>query len=130
MILKIDIDFSEWDSLKNVKPETLNQFKYIAIEYHFQDEKIFNNENLYYTVMKKISTNHQAFYARCNGIRSKKVNFGKNRICKILEVTYIIKKDNFFKNDETIYPMYKFDYSIPELGKLEMNLNILKVFDE
>ena len=43
---------------------------------------------------------------------------------------YIIKKDNIFKKDETVYPIYEFDYSVPEKGKLEMNLNILKLFED
>ena len=46
-----------------------------------------------------------------------------------MEVSYVIKRDNFFKKDETIYPIYEFDYSKPVLGKLEMNLNLLKVFE-
>ena len=47
-----------------------------------------------------------------------------------MEVSYIIRKNNKFINDETIYPMYEFDYSKPQVGKLEMNLNLLKLFDE
>ena len=129
MILKMDIEHWEWESLINLKEETLNQFKYLAIEYHFRDEKIFNDKNLYYNVLKKISKTHQAFYVRCNGDRSNKINFGCNRICHIMEVSYIIKENNIFKKDETIYPMYEFDYSKPQLRKLEMNLNLLKVFD-
>ena len=130
MILKMDIEHWEWESINALKEDTLNRFNYIAIEYHFHDEKEENNQNLYYNVLKKISNTHQAFYVRCNGDRSKRINFGNNRICHILEVSYIIKKDNQFIKDETIYPMYEFDYSIPEPGKLEANLNILKLFDK
>ena len=130
MILKMDIEHWEWESINDLNEDTLNKFKYIAIEYHFHDESEENNQNLYYNVLKKISNSHQAFYARCNGDRSKRINFGNNRICHILEVSYIIKKDNQFIKDETIYPMYEFDYSIPEAGKLETNLNILKLFDK
>jgi hypothetical protein len=36
MILKMDIEHWEWESIANLKEETLNQFKYIAIEYHFK----------------------------------------------------------------------------------------------
>ena len=129
MILKMDIEYWEWESIIGLKEETLNQFKYIAIEYHFKDEKLYNNHNIYYKVLKKISRTHQSFYARCNADRSKKVNFGNNRICKVLEVSYIIKKDNKFIKDDAIYPIYEFDYSKPKLGKLETNLNILKLFD-
>ena len=80
--------------------------------------------------MKKLSKTHQSFYVRCNGNRSRKINFGNNRICNLLEVSYIIKNDNKFIKDETIYPAYEFDYIKPVLGKLETNLNILKLFDK
>ena len=130
MILKMDIEHWEFESLIDLKEETLNQFKYIAIEYHFRDQSKFNNNNLYYNVLKKIEKTHQAFYARCNGDRGYIVQFGFNRICHIIEVSYIIKKDNNFRKDEAVYPLYEFDYSVPQKGKLEMNLNILKLFEE
>ena len=128
MILKMDIENWEFESLIDLKEETLNQFKYIAIEYHFKDQN--SDNNLYYNVLKKIAKTHQAFYARCNGDRDKFAKFGLNRICHIIEVSYIIKKDNIFRKDETIYPLYEFDYSVPKKGKLEMNLNLLKLFEE
>ena len=130
MILKMDIEHWEFESIIDLKEDTLNQFKYILVEYHFKDETEFKSDNLYYNVLKKISKTHQSFYARCNGDRGHIVQFGINRICYIIEVCYIIKKDNTFKKDEAVYPLYEFDYSIPEKGKLEMNLNILKLFEE
>ena len=78
MILKIDIEHWEWESLLDLKEDTLNQFKYIAIEYHFKDEKEKDNKKLYYNVLKKISKTHQPFYIRCNENRIFKINFGKN----------------------------------------------------
>ena len=47
-----------------------------------------------------------------------------------MEVSYIIRQNNKFEKDKTIYPIYEFDYSIPVSGKLETNLNILKLFDQ
>ena len=92
---------------------------------------MFKDQHLYYNVIKKISKTHQAFYARCNANRSYKINFGNNIIKNIImEVCYIIKKDNSFIKDESIYPIYEFDYSKQKLGKLEMNLNLLKLFDD
>ena len=131
MILKMDIEKCEWESLIDLNEETLNQFKYIAIEYHFDDEKTVQNEYLYYNVLKKISKTHQPFYVRCNGDRGHVVNFGNNRICHIMEVSYIIRKGNKFIKDDTIYPIYdKFEYIKPKLNKLEVNLNILQLFVE
>ena len=129
MILKMDIEHWEWESIIDLNENTLKQFKYIAIEFHFKDENEYKDNNIYYNVIKKLSKTHQSFYFRCNAERFKKINFGFNRICHIIEVSYVIKKDNFFKKDEAIYPMYEFDYSKPAIGKLEMNLNLLKVFD-
>ena len=125
MILKLDIEKWEFEAILNLKEETLNQFKYIVIEYHFENRN--KDDKLYYNVLKKLSKTQQAFYLRCNGERWLKVNFGNNRICYIMEVSYIIKKDNIFQNDETVWPIYEFDYSKIEAGKLEMNLNILKL---
>ena len=129
MILKMDIEKWEWESINALNEEILKKFKYIAIEYHFDDESIYDNKNIYYNVLKKISKTHQSFYVRCNENRSWKINFGHNRICHILEVSYIIKKDNIFTKDETIYPIYEFDYKKPRKGVLETNLNVLKLFD-
>ena len=127
MILKIDVEHSEWDSLKDLSNKILNQFKYIAIEFHFTNAQ--NEGKLYYKVLKKLNENHQSFYLRCNG-RNKIVTFGNNRICKYLEVSYIIKKDNIFSKDESIYPIFNFDFGRSNLkGKSEINLNILKLFD-
>lgn len=129
MILKMDVEFYEWESLIDLKEKTLNQFKYIAIEYHFRDEKKSTEVDAYYKVIKKLYKTHQPFYIRCNGNRSFKVNFGNNRICHIMEVSYIIRQDNLFTKDDTVYPMYEFDYSRIVPGKLDMNLNLLRLFD-
>ena len=126
MILKMDIEKWEFEAILNLQEETLNKFKYIAIEYHFENRN--KDDKLYYNVIKKISKTHQAFYVRCNGQRWIKANFGNNRICYIMEVSYIIKKGHIFKKDETVWPIYEFDYSKVETGKLEMNLNVLKLF--
>ena len=41
MILKKDIEKLEWESLIDFNENTLNQFKHITIEYHFDDKKEF-----------------------------------------------------------------------------------------
>jgi hypothetical protein len=131
MILKMDVEHAEWESLKDISFKILNQFKYILIEYHFKNESLANETLLYYKVIKKIHKTHQVFYLRCHNLYSV-VNFGNNRFCKYLEVSYIIKKDYEFTNDPSIYPIKEFD--LVDFSKLnpkngEMNLNILKLFD-
>jgi hypothetical protein len=126
MILKIDIEHCEWDSLKNIPNNILSQFKYIAIEFHFL---YINKTEIYYNVLKKLQKTHQVFYLRCL-FRSQVIVFGNNRICKAIEVSYIIKEGYKFSKDESIYPIFEFDMSGPNLDrKSEINLNILKLFD-
>ena len=124
MILKIDIEANEWESLKDVPENILKQFKYILIEYHFNS----NNVELYYNVIKKLYKNHQVFYLRCYS-REKIIIFGNNRICRSLEASYVIREGNAFDKDETIYPIFEFDFLDPNPNANdEFNLNILKLF--
>ena len=88
MILKMDVEHSEWESLRDLPDKMLSQFKYILIEYHFNETTALNEILLYYNVIKKINQTHQIFYIRCHN-RYLIVNFGNNRICKYLEVSYI-----------------------------------------
>ena len=107
MILKIDIEGAEWNSLNDASEEILSQFKYILIEYHFF--KI--NHTLFYNVLKKIYKTHQAFYVNCvpnSGI----VFFGNNTICRQIEISYIIRKNYSFSEDDTIYPIPEFSYGL------------------
>ena len=128
MILKMDITYAEWKSLKDLPNKILRQFKYIVIEFHFKDERKRNETLLYYKVLKKLYTTHQVFYLRCqNPYRI--VNFGNNRICNALEVSYLIKENYEFTKDSTIYPIKEFDFADYIPGREEMNLNILKLFD-
>ena len=119
MILKIDIESNEWNSLNDISEKTLNQFKYILIEYHF-----FNDSNiLYYNVLKKIFKTHQVFYINCCPYLGE-YTFGNNRICKSLEVSYVIRTGNTFEPDKTIYPIEEFSYGFNPV----FDINILKLF--
>ena len=125
MILKIDVEGWEWYALNELDEDILRQFKYIAIEYHFIDP---SKEELYYNVIKKIHKSHQAFYCRCysRSIFSPL----KNRICKFLEVSYIIREGNKFEKDDSIYPIFELDFKRPKNDyRAEYNLNILKLYD-
>ena len=62
MILKMDVESAEWNSLNDVSEKMLNQFKYILLELHFSTKK---NLTLFYNVLKKIHKTHQVFYLHC-----------------------------------------------------------------
>ena len=127
MILKIDVETAEWNSLNDLPENILTQFKYIIIEYHFLNK---TSGQLYYNVIKKLSKNHQPFYLRCN-YRYKLRNFGNNRICTALEVSYVIKKDHTFTVDDEMYPIFELDYVGPQnINYTEFNINLLKLFSD
>ena len=125
MILKIDVEGWEWDSLNELSEDNLRQFKYIVIEYHFLES---SKEELYYNVLKKIHKTHQAFYTRSH-VRNY-ISPLRNWISTYLEVSYIIREGNKFTKDDSIYPIFEFDYTGPRKKHLsEMNINIFKLFD-
>ena len=43
MILKIDVEYSEWEALYDISEDILKHFKYILLEFHF-----WKNETIYY----------------------------------------------------------------------------------
>ena len=125
MILKMDVEHSEWESLINTPDEILKKFKYIAIEYHFDKKK---KMNLYYNVLKKLQNTHQVFYLHCNNCGGY-FYFGNFTICNALEVSYIIKEGNQFEKDESVYPIPEFDFKNCFKPPLDFNLNLLKFYD-
>jgi hypothetical protein len=118
MILKIDIEYNEWKPLNEISQNMLKQFKYIIIEFHF-----FKNElKLFYDVLKKLHKTHQIFFIRCG---SQVITYGNNRICHVIETSYIIREGYTFLKDKSIYPIPEF---FPD-PFINFNMNIFKLFD-
>ena len=123
MILKIDIEGSEWDVLSEISEETLNQFKYILIELHFKD---INKYQLYYNNIKKLVKNHQAYHIHCSNCGGV-FEIGNNPICIGIEICLIQKEKYKFRKDNSIYPIKGFDFlTCPHLPYLNKEQNILK----
>ena len=119
MILKMDVEGAEWNSLDDLSENILQQFKYIVVEYHLYQimiKKIYN-------VLRKIYKSHQVFYVHCNPFSYVRT-FGNNTICDVIEVSYVIRTGYSFAKDESNYP-------IPELSyydNRDFDVNILKLF--
>ena len=116
MILKMDIEGEEWDVFNNISTDTLTQFKYIIIEFHFSD-KIGGN---YFKVFKKINMSHQIFHLHCNNAGSL-IYFKDNIICSLFEISFIIKEDNNFINNNDFFPIKNIDYK-NNYKKIDINL--------
>lgn len=126
MILKIDIEHSEWDILNDISEDILNKFKYILLELHLWDLKKYG---LYYNSLKKLIKNHQIFHihcCNCGGL----FKIGDNPICNTIEISLIIRKGNKFKKNNSTYPIKGFDFkTCPDRESLDKESIILNYCD-
>ena len=105
MILKIDIDGGEWNIFNDITLDILIQFKYILVEFHFNDK--FANK--YFKVFTKLNKSHQIFHLHCNNWGSL-LYFNENIICSALEVSFIIREKNNFIKYNDHFPIKNIDY--------------------
>lgn len=124
MILKIDIEYSEWESLLDFPEEKLKNFKYMLFELHF----LKSNFELYSKVLSKLNKYHQIFYVHCVNCGEVE-QIGDMRICSALEVSYVIKEGHEFEKDDSIYPVSELETICKKDRVLDFNENIFKYFD-
>ena len=105
MILKLDIEESEWNVFSEINSAVLKQFKYILVEFHFNN--IY--ESQYLKILKKLNRTHQIFHLHCNNC-GLIVKFDGINICNPLEVSFVIKDNNRFIESFDIFPIKNIDY--------------------
>ena len=120
MILKINVEYEEWDTLLDTPEEIFEKFKYITIEFHFRNET-----EKYFQVFKKLYKTHQVIYLVCNNYSI----LGNNIICSSIEISYIIREGNKFYIDNATYPIPEIKAKNYQNPVHSFNLNILKLFD-
>ena len=116
MILKIDIEGQEWNVFNKISEDILTQFKYILVEFHFNNKFASH----YLQVFKKINRSHQIFHLHCNNYGSI-IYFDGNIICSALEISFLIKKNNKFMKYNDFFPIRNIDYKNNK-NKIDMNL--------
>ena len=124
MILKVDVEFSEWESFIDFPEELLKKFRFLLFEFHFAN----NDLDIYVKVLAKLNKYHQAFYVHCVNCGDV-IQIGDLRICTALEVSYIIKEGHEFEIDDSIYPVPELDTKCDKNKVLDFNDNIFKYFD-
>ena len=128
MILKMDIEGSEWDVLNEISEEILNQFKYILLELHFRDN---NKYEFYYNAVKKVVKNHQAYHIHCSNCGKKFFIIGANPLCRGFEIFFIKKEGYKFRRDSSTYPIKGFDFkTCPNKPYSNNEKNVLKYCNE
>ena len=124
MILKVDVEFSEWESFVDFPEELLKNFRFLLFEFHFGNKDL----DIYAKVLAKLSKYHQVFYVHCVNCGDV-IQIGDLRICTALEVSYIIKEGHEFEIDDSIYPVPELDTKCNKDKVLDFNDNIFKYFD-
>ena len=126
MILKMDVEYAEWDALNELSEDILKKFKYIIIEYHLWKKA----DGLKFNVLKKLLKLHQVIFIRFNN-GGELIKFGHNKICSAVEVTYMLKEGNKFVLDSSIYPLKEINFTnFKNRPSVDFDLNVFKLFYE
>ena len=106
MILKLDIESNEWNIFKKLTTNTLLQFKYIVVEFHFNNKNKYD----YLDIIKIIKNTHQIFHLHCNNCVPDLISFDGYYICSLLEISFIIKEGYSFIDSTSLFPINGLDY--------------------
>ena len=106
MILKIDIESSEWNVFQELTPDIIKQFKLIVGEFHFS----LRNKNKYLNILKKIEITHQIIHLHCNNCGNLILDYYGYNLCSLLEITFVQKKDYQFSKFNSSFPLEGIDY--------------------
>jgi hypothetical protein len=104
MILKMDIEGYEWEVFQSLPFNIFRLFKFIVVEFHFEDSEIE-----YYNILKRILITHKIFHIHCNNC-GEMINLKGFKMCQALEVSFIQKQGYKFIKDNNIYPIEGLDY--------------------
>lgn len=99
MILKMDIEGAEWDSLSTVSEKVLKQFSQISFELHnFTD---LSKSKGIAEIFEKLNRTHQAVWVHGNNACEVESANGNIEVPRLLEITYVNRDEYQF--EECIY---------------------------
>lgn len=104
MILKMDIEGSEWTSIGDMSSDTLNQFSQIVLEIHWLTE--IDNPLKCYAIMsalKHLSKTHQVVHVHANNCGRVAV-IGGVTTTDAIETTWVRRQDHTFVTCLELFP--------------------------
>ncbi|MBC8207012.1 MAG: FkbM family methyltransferase [Kiritimatiellales bacterium] len=105
LILKMDIEGSEWESLLTISDETLKRFRQICIEIHNPlarpAQRVLRNRNL--NVLRKLHRNFAPIHFHANNEGMDRNLFGIV-VPRAIEVTYIRRDGQVFFSSDEVFP--------------------------
>ena len=122
IILKMDIESSEWEVFQEINENDLKKFKYIVGEFHFSSSRNFNYEH----ILKKLNKTHQIFHLHCNNCCGFSI-VNEIKICNCLEISFVLRENNKFIKSNEIYPIKDLDKkNCLKKNDINLFLNLLK----
>jgi hypothetical protein len=93
LLLKIDIEGSEWEALDNLEPKELDKFRQIVVEYHWL-EKLLNDADYpkIVAVLEKMNRSHFVLNAHPNN-NGDVFHIENMLLPSVIEVSYLRKTD-------------------------------------
>ncbi len=88
LILQMDIEGAEYDSIVSTSHSYLNKFRIIVIELHWLDEMVFDTFNIFGSIFRKLTENHKVVHLHpnnCCGV----FTFNGIEIPRVMEVTLL-----------------------------------------
>ncbi len=94
LLLKMDIEGSEWAVLSGASTDTLNRFNLMVIEFHGLDRLGFAGPfSIMKDVLNRILESFDIVNAHPNNYRGESIFFGA-RVPEVLEITFVNKRLN------------------------------------
>ncbi len=108
LVLKMDIEGSEWDLFEAMPVETLQQFSQIVMEMHHFAVAANHPAGLVYlrkfeAVLRKLDATHQAVHIHANNNGALAI-IGGTILPDLLEMTYVRRSDHQFTECRRVFP--------------------------
>ena len=119
IILKIDIEGSEWDFFRSLSDEEMNRIRQIALEIHwFIPEGTIGVPDCPIDVIQKINKTHQLVAIHPNNNCRTVIVNKKLVVPQVMELTFL-RKNSYDFNDYGSNPTSLFQINNPELPDIE-----------
>ncbi len=104
LLLKMDIEGSEWDVFLATSPATMKRFRQIVCEFHFV-ERIWDRSvfGLVQAVFSKLATTHQCVHIHANNY-GKLANVANVPVPQFLELTFASRDTYTFSANTGVFP--------------------------
>ena len=118
MLLKMDIENSEWNVLNSTSSEILGKFAQMTFEFH----KMINPDNpeLIIQTLRKINQTHKLIHLHPNN-NGACISFGGKIFCDLLEASYVIRGKYEFNDDYDVNLPLEIDHpNVTELPEINL----------